>query len=384
MSSSGAALLVSSDFPPVSGGQSRYLFDLWSGFPSDQVVVLAPALPGDATIDAGLSCEVVRTPLPLADGIMSKAGKVALLLRQAGRLCRRRQVSQIHCGQVFSAGFVGWACSRRFPAVRYFPYVHGADLLEFRDRFPWGWILRRILGGAERVIVNSRFTGRAVAACGVPTERILVVNPSIDLSRFDGVHDREATRQRLGWTGSEVILSVGRLVSRKGHDTVIRALPRVAEVVPGVRYAVVGDGPMRAELEALAAAEGVRQRVEFRGFVPEAELPALYAAADLFAMVSRQIPASGDVEGFGIVYLEANAAGLAVLAGRSGGVEDAVVDEETGLLVDPEKPEEVAAALGRLLRDPVLRGRLAEQGRQRVRREFDRCAQARRLWEACR
>ncbi|MFA6111719.1 MAG: hypothetical protein WDA75_23405, partial [Candidatus Latescibacterota bacterium] len=151
MSGSGVALLVSSDFPPVSGGQSRYLFDLWSGFPPDQVVVLAPALPGDATVDAGLSCEVVRTRLPLADGILNKAGKVALLLRQAGRLCRRRQVGQIHCGQVFSAGFVGWVCSRRFRAVRYFPYVHGADLLEFRDRFPWGWMLRRILGGAERV-----------------------------------------------------------------------------------------------------------------------------------------------------------------------------------------------------------------------------------------
>ncbi|MFA6112055.1 MAG: glycosyltransferase family 4 protein, partial [Candidatus Latescibacterota bacterium] len=290
----------------------------------------------------------------------------------------------IHCGQLFSAGFVGWACSRRFRAVRYFPYVHGADLLEFRDRFPWGWMLRRILGGAERVIVNSRFTGRAVATCGVPPERILVVNPSIDPSRFDGPHDREAIRQRLGWTGAEVILSVGRLVARKGHDTVIRALPRLAEVVPGVRYAVVGDGPIRAELESLATAEGVEQRVEFRGFVPDAELPTLYAAADLFAMVSRQIPASGDVEGFGIVYLEANAAGLAVLAGRSGGVEDAVVDEETGLLVDPEKPDEVVAALGRLLRDPALRGRLGEQGRQRVWRQFDRRVQAQRLWEACR
>jgi phosphatidylinositol alpha-1,6-mannosyltransferase len=173
-------------------------------------------------------------------------------------------------------------------------------------------------------------------------------------------------------------------VARKGQDTVIRALPQVAALVPGVRYVIVGDGPMRSHLADLAAATGVASRVDFRGFAADDDLPVLYAAADVFAMVSRHLAAAGDVEGFGIVYLEANAAGRAVVAGRSGGVEDAVIDGETGVMVDPESIDEVAEALIRLLRDDDLRRRLGEQGRTRVRRDFDRRQQARRLWEVCR
>jgi phosphatidylinositol alpha-1,6-mannosyltransferase len=383
MSDGPPALLVSSDFPPVPGGQSRYLSSVWAALPPGAAVVLAPALPGTEAYDAAAPLPVHRIRLPLGPGRLRQLARTALLLTRVEYLCRQGRVGSLHCGQVLSAGLVGWACSRGGRRRRYYPYVHGADLLEFRHRLPWGPLLQRILGQAHRVVVNSRFSAAAVASCGVPPERIVVIHPPVDMHRFAALPDRERWRRSLGWEASEVILSVGRLVARKGQDTVIRALPQIVAAVPSTRYVVVGSGPQERPLAELARAVGVADRVEFRGFAAEEELAGLYAAADVFAMVSRHRVAAGDVEGFGIVYLEANAAGLAVVAGRSGGVEDAVVDGQTGLLVDPESVAETGAALVHLLGDKELSARLATQGRARAARDFAPAVQAQRLWEAC-
>lgn len=380
MGEPGVVLLISSDFPPVPGGQSRYLYDLWSCLPPAQVVVVAPDLEGAAAVDVGLGCRVVRVWLPLGVGLASKLLKPFVLLWHVWRLCARLPVRALHCGQVFSAGFAGYCC-RRWLGLPYVVYVYGADLLEFRDRPAWGPLLRGILERATRVVAISRFTADAVAAAGVPPQRVALVPPALDLERFAHPSDRDAERQRRGWQGRLVILSVGRLVERKGQDMVIRALPAVAARFPEVVYAIGGSGPYRAQLQTLALDLGVAERVAFLGFVPEAELPGLYGAADLFAMPSRELPAAGDVEGFGIVFIEANAAGLAVLGGRSGGVVDAVEDEGTGLLVDPGDPAAVAAGLIRLLEGETWRAQLAARGQARARRGFDRRERARQLWE---
>lgn len=376
----GVVLLISSDFPPVPGGQSRYLYDLWSCLPSDQVVVLAPDLEGAAAVDEGLGCRVVRVWLPLGVGLASKLLKPLVLLWHVWRLCARLPVRALHCGQVFSAGFAGYCC-RRWLGLPYVVYVYGADLLEFRDRPAWGPLLGAILERATRVVAISRFTADAVAAAGVPPQRVALVPPALDLERFAHPPDREAERQRRGWQGRLVILSVGRLVERKGQDMVIRALPTVVARFPEVVYAIGGSGPYGSQLQNLALELGVTERVSFLGFVPEAELPGLYGAADLFAMPSRELPAAGDVEGFGIVFIEANAAGLAVLGGRSGGVVDAVEDEGTGLLVDPGDPAAVAAGLIRLLEGEPWRAQLAARGQARARLGFARRERARQLWE---
>jgi phosphatidylinositol alpha-1,6-mannosyltransferase len=376
--------MISSDFPPISGGQSRYLYDLWSCLPGTGIIIVAPSVPGAAKIDERLSCQVVRVRLPLGRGILSKIVKPLVLGWTVWRLCRRFPVKGIHCGQVLSSGFAAYGCGL-LSKIPYFPYVYGSDLTERRNHFLWGVLLRRILARSRKVLVCSTFTAQSVEDTGVEAERIQVLNPSIELSRFTHSGDRRVdVRRRYGWDGRRVILTISRLVERKGHDTVIRALPQIIAEVPDVHYAIGGTGPYRTALEDLAAAQGVSGRVEFSGFVPEAELAAMYAAADVFVMVSRELRQSGNVEGFGIVFLEANAAGTAVLAGRSGGIEDAVVDGCNGLLVDPEDVGAVAAALMRLLEDGDLRARLAAQGMERVKREFDRELRARTLWETCR
>jgi phosphatidyl-myo-inositol dimannoside synthase len=160
------------------------------------------------------------------------------------------------------------------------------------------------------------------------------------------------------------VLTVGRLVERKGHDTMLRALPRVIRQVPNVVYLIVGSGPYESRLRSLARELELEDNVVFCGHVPDDELVAYYHACDVFAMISRELP--GDTEGFGIVFMEAAACAKPTVGGRSGGVPDAIVDGETGFLVAPTAPEQVADAIVRIGRDRSLARRLGEMGRVRV------------------
>ena len=372
-------LLISNDFPPISGGQSRYLYDVWSCLPADQIVVMAPMVPGSEVVDSQLPYPVERVPLRLEGGRLNKVIKALQLLRAALAYCRRHRVRAIHCGQVFSTGFAGRGC-RALLGIPYVVYVYGADVLEFYARPFWGRALRAILQGADRVVAISGFSRRAALSCGAEEGRLHVVQPALDVSRFSAAVERDSARARFGWQGRRVVLSVGRLVERKGQDTVLRALVDVIQSVPDVLYAIGGSGPYRDRLQEMVDELGLHDHVEFLGFVDEDELADRYGGADVFAMVSREIAEVGEVEGFGIVYLEANACGIPVVGGRSGGVEDAVVDGESGLLVDSENPAETAAALRSLLCDEALRVRLGEGGRRRVFAEFDRRQKAHELW----
>ena len=163
-----------------------------------------------------------------------------------------------------------------------------------------------------------------------------------------------------------MVVCVSRLVPRKGQDTLIRAMPRILADVPDAVLLIVGGGPYRGELEKLAAAMGVAGSVRFTGAVPWDELPAHYGAGDVFAMPCRTRRGGLDVEGLGIVYLEASATGLPVVAGDSGGAPDAVLDGETGWVVRGGVPEEAADRITALLKDPGLRARMGERGREWV------------------
>jgi phosphatidylinositol alpha-1,6-mannosyltransferase len=169
----------------------------------------------------------------------------------------------------------------------------------------------------------------------------------------------------------QIILSVGNLVPRKGHDMVIQALPKLRQSVPDVTYLIVGQGSYRIQLENLALSLGVRDRVIFGGCVSTQDLPDIYALSDVFVMPSREQLEACDVEGFGLVFLEASACAKPVVGGRSGGIPDAISDGVTGLLVNPHDPEDIANALGQLLTNNDLAIRLGQQGRSWVIKYFD-------------
>jgi phosphatidylinositol alpha-1,6-mannosyltransferase len=209
------------------------------------------------------------------------------------------------------------------------------------------------------IVANSRFTATRVADLAGPSASICVLNPPVSGNFLAGVG-----KSRSKPTGRPLILTVGRLERRKGFDTVLRGLPEVLREFPEVKYRIIGEGPQQLELKSLAAELGLSASVEFQGRVSDEELRQAIADCTVFAMPSRELP--GDAEGFGIVFLEAAALGKPSIAGRSGGISDAVIHEETGLLVNPNDPADVAGAVLRLLKDPALASTLGANARRRV------------------
>jgi phosphatidylinositol alpha-1,6-mannosyltransferase len=246
----------------------------------------------------------------------------------------------------------------------------GGEVAEDRRRARTAEMKRRSLWKtyrrADHIIANSRFTRDLLRAGGIDAGKVSVVHPGTDAKQFRPQARDEALASSLGLAGRRVGLSVGTLKARKGQDMTLRALPEVIRHVPEAVYAICGAGPAEAKLRELARSLGLGAQVRFLGKIPTEQLPALYNLADVFTMPNRRLPDSGDVEGFGIVFLEASACELPVIGGRTGGVGDAVADGESGLLVDGDSPDEIAHAIVRLLRDRGLARRLGKAGRRRV------------------
>lgn len=255
--------------------------------------------------------------------------------------------------------------------VPYVIYAHGNEILAVAKstwREPVNALQR-----ASRVLANSKYTAALVEKLGVLSRRITVLHPGCDPEQFKPVASCEQTRSKILGTGdpSLVLLTVGNVVERKGHDMVIRALSRLVKTHPNIRYIIVGDGPYRTQLEQLAFDFGVRENVVFAGRVLEEELPLYYSLCDVFLMPSRFRTLYDDVEGFGIVFLEANACGKPVIGSRSGGIADAVVEGQSGLLVDPDSADDIAIAIERLVGNKSLREQMGVFGRQRVLHELN-------------
>jgi phosphatidylinositol alpha-1,6-mannosyltransferase len=287
---------------------------------------------------------------------------------QTGRLVREFGAEQVHCAKIFPEGLAAYFV-RRFRGIPYVLYAHGEEITTAAESRKLRFLVGPVYRAASALIANSFNTRSLLEDVGVPPERIHTIHPGVDLNRFrcrEG--EGERTRRVLGIGKIPLLLTVGRLQKRKGQDVVIKALPEVRKRFPDVRYLIVGDGEEAENLRRLAEAKGVSDNVLFAGKVPDSDLPGFYAACDLFIMANRAV--NGDIEGFGMVFLEANAAGKPVIGGISGGTRDAILDGQTGVRVEGERPEAVASAIVRLLADPDLRNRMGEAGRRRVVRDF--------------
>lgn len=255
---------------------------------------------------------------------------------------------------------------RRLSRARVVFYTHGEELAdEWRSRF----VGRRhfaALREADGVVAVSRFARDRLFVIGVPPGRIEVIESGVELDRFTPGTAPRALLERFGLQDRRILLTVGRSEPRKGQDTVIRALPAIAERVPDVRYLIVGGGHTRPELEALASSLGVRERVVFAGGLSDEELVDCYRACDVFVMANRTLE-DGDTEGYGLVFLEAGACGKPAVGGRAGGAPEAITEGVTGLLVDGTSPDDTAAALTRLLTDGELARAMGEAGLARAR-----------------
>jgi phosphatidylinositol alpha-1,6-mannosyltransferase len=284
------------------------------------------------------------------------------------KICWKDHIEQIHCAKVFPEGVVAW-CMQGLSAIPYLIYAHGEEIQISLTSRKLAWLLPKMYNSAAAIIANSRHTKSLLEKIGVQSDKIYIIHPGVDPASFDVADEAIRTvRQRHNLGQSPVILTVGRMQRRKGHDMVIKALPSVAQRVPDVKYLIVGTGEEQATLYKLAQEMGVLERVVFAGQVPAGELAAYYAACNVFVMPNRQI--GPDIEGFGIVFVEASAAGKPVIGGDSGGTEDAILHGVTGWRIDGTNVEAIATAVTTLLTEPGLAKAMGSQGRYRVVTEF--------------
>ena len=353
------SLLISKTyFPPYKGGISHYVGEIAKALGPRRVCCLT-AEPGESHIDdLGISVYRNRTAFE-SNPVLQSLG----LARSLGPIFVRERPRIIQLATVYE-GYLGlWMRTLwKFPFVI---YAHGNEVLETMHT---SWPKPRIaLQTANHIFAASRFTAGLVEKLGVDPSRITIVNPGCDLRRFQPLAKSLELKQKLvGSRNGKVLLTVGGLVARKGQDMVLRCLPALLQRFPDLFYLIAGDGPYRAQLEALVEDLGLREHVRFLGKPGEELLPEIYALSDVFVMPSRQNIAACDVEGFGLVYLEASACEKPIVAGNSGGIPDAVIDGRTGLLVNPTDPREIGEALGRILGDGVLAETLGKQGRMRL------------------
>jgi phosphatidylinositol alpha-1,6-mannosyltransferase len=364
-------LVLTEHFLPTKGGSITWLLNTYSRFAPQEVMVVAATQQGDAAADAALPFTVERIPMRMADWDPTLPASLAQYCRmfwQVARRCSRYGIRQIHCAKVLPEGLVAWALYY-LSGIPYLLYAHGEEILTALTSRKLAWFLPRIYGSAAAVIANARHTQQLLQELGVAAHKIHLVHPGVDVQalqiRPEAVWQ---VRERHQLGASPVLLTVGRMQRRKGQDMVLRALPHIRQVVPHVQYVMVGTGEEYASLTAMAASLGIQESVRFVGAVADHELAAYYAACDLFIMPNRQVGA--DIEGFGIVYLEAGAAGKPVIGGKSGGTADAILDGVTGLLVDGNNVMDVATAVIKLLLDLATAKIMGENGRQRVTQEF--------------
>lgn len=359
-------IFLAADFPPARGGIQTVAHELPLALQAagEEVGVVTICQPGAEAFDEACPYPVVRVPAATKGQIATNLALGALELVEGFSERPRACVAT----KWFPEGLAATWTMKPFPP----PFVLMAYGREFRlnGGNPAKWALQRfILRQVNLAFVCSAWTARQLGASGVRPGRINVLHLGARGERFSQPGDTAGLRARLGLDDAPVLLTTGRLIPRKGHAEVISLLPSLQERSGPVNYVIVGDGPSRQALQDLARALKVADRVHFAGEVPDEELAGWYQLCDVFVMPARDL--RGDPgEGFGLVYLEANAAGKPVVGTTAGGVPDAVADGVSGLLAPPDDPAALLAALERLLGDAELRARLGEAGRKRVLEEF--------------
>jgi phosphatidyl-myo-inositol dimannoside synthase len=359
----GNTLVVTNDFPPRQGGIQSFVHALASRLPPGTVTVYAPRWEGAVEFDSRQPMRVIRHPTSLMLPVPSVSRRAIAALAAGG-------CDTVLFGAAAPLGLLAPAL-RRAGARRLVALTHGheagwAVLPGARD------LLRRIGDAVDVVTYLGEYTrvrlARALSA--EAAGRMVRLAPGVDVTAFHPGAGGALVRKRLGLDGRPVVVCVSRLVPRKGQDTLIRAWPRVLREVPDAALLLVGSGPSGNGLRRLAWRLKVAESVLFAGSVPRPELPGYYDAGDVFAMPCRTRRGGLDVEGLGLVYLEASATGLPVIGGDSGGAPDAIRDGESGYVVPGRSVAAVAGRIVELITDPARAKAMGEQGLAWVRREW--------------
>lgn len=348
-------LFITKDFLPGTGGVANFIHHLADqmGKRGHAVYVLAPRENGFEKIKPE-NYHIYWCPK------WKRLASVPFIFYTLFLVLTRR-IEKVFMGHVMSTHALGCLFLKFLFGIPYAILTHGNDLRYSSSTTVDATVVRYLLNNASLVLCNSHFTGEKLREKGY-LRRSEILHPGVDTGIFHPGVDISEIKQIYHLNGHKVILTVARLVEKKNIEGVIRALPKVIQAVPNTLYLIIGEGEKKEALEKICSQLGVKNHVLFLGRIENNLLPRYYCACDLYVMPS--------IETFGISYIEANACEKPVIGGRSGGVADAIIDGETGLLVEPNNIDEIADAIIRLLRDSELARRMGENGRAWVEKEL--------------
>ncbi len=357
-------LFLAEKYPPSIGGSCGMFASRFGLFSKSQVHVLAGTVEGDTASDRNLQYPVKRVKIAWKGPRGFEWACVGWQMFRAGFFLALK-AKVLECARPIPEGFAGYFLSvlLRKPLIVNF---HGEDISVLSRYRVERWVLKRIIHRARLNLANSQFTEGLIQSLSGGKARTAIVHPGFNPSSLGKPNAEHIENLRHQFGSGPILLTVGRIQRRKGQDQVIRAMPDLVKHFPGIRYLIIGSNQggtegLGSELEALAAQLGVTQNIAFLGEVKAEELPDYYSLCDAFIMANRE-EGAGDVEGFGIVFLEAGSMGKPVIGGRSGGVPDAVRDGETGLLVDGNSVPAIVEAVKKLFSDSSFANAMGSKG----------------------
>lgn len=356
-------LLLAENWPPRVGGIENYLTHMAQGLPKESVQVIAPISPQPLSSLEERGVQRKRFFWPI-----NRPAWLPLFI-SIYRQAKRAKYDAVLCGKALFEGLVGYYLKKHLGI----PYVVCTYAMEIETWAKHGGQKRklmRVLKNADRVVYINEVTKQSLLNLGVTEKQLVKIWPGVDDAYFAKPTEEQSAQVLKKYAVKKpYILCVSRLIKRKGIDVLIEAFAALDQIKhTSVQLVIVGDGPERQALQELVERNMMNKSISFLGQVPDADLPALYASAEFFALTPR--PLDGDFEGFGIVYLEAAAAGLPVIAAKTGGASEAVVHKETGLVVQPDSVPAVKEALEYLLTKSDEPKRLGDQGRKRAWDQF--------------
>ena len=362
-------IVISEVFPPQVGGSGKWLWDIYKRQPVGNYTILANHHPHAGDTDPSYPQKVIRCNLQMQSRAVAKFSSITPYVSQIVRLWRevkKQRAETIHASRPLSEGLVS-AIVSKLTGVPFLLFVHGEDINVAKTSRELSVLTRYVLKHAKVVIANSTYTERKlVDDWSVNKSKIKLLNPGIDYAKF--ATDASAPAQNTTSKNNLRIMTAGRLQKRKGHDTVIKAIAELRDHFNQIDYHIVGRGEEETALKQLASDLGVSENIHFLGEITDQELIKQYRACDIFVLANREI--DGDVEGFGIVLLEAQACGKPVIAGNSGGTADTLIDGETGFLIDATDESELISTIVKRMSSDEARKRIGQRGQEYVSKNF--------------
>jgi len=348
-------LLLTENFPPKEGGSGRWFWELYSRLPNDKVLIVANDTPEGREFDKTHELDIVRIELESTEwGLASTKGLGFYweTIRKVLKLVKEHGIEEVHCGRVIPEGVIARAL-KLLAGARYNCFVHGEDVETAATSREHSLLVKNVCKNASMLICNSENTANIVRKLGFDSgSKCEVLHPGVDTSRFEVAAPDTSFRQKMGWSGKRVLLTVGRLQRRKGQDFLIKSMPTLLNEFPDLFYAVVGRGECYDELISLVDQHELHDKVCVYPDMDDEALIKCYQQCDIFILPNRTI--GNDIEGFGMVLVEAQVCGKPVIAGDSGGTRETMNIGKTGHIIDCSSTENLLNGLSPILRNPEI------------------------------